>query len=208
MEIHIQPAAMEEDSSADASARPIERVPSLPRVFADMPHDFPGDDFCCIICTELLLRPVTMACGHTVCLHCLSQWFSQQADDKVCPQCRQNLNQVDIKQCAVNIQMEAIVSSCFPERSTQRALAHAETIEVLNRERRERLLAEHIRSSQEEDERVTRPPFPPSPPLRGRRQRHRAQNGVFPLTVLLTRAIASCVTKTITAPLERLVSQP
>lgn len=204
----------------EASPRPSKGVPSvgsLPRVFVDINTD---DDFCCTICTELLLRPVTLSCGHTVCLHCLKTWLEHQGPGpKVCPQCRQVMNLTAAEDCAVNIQMEAIVSRCFPERFTQRTLEYAETLQILNRERRERLQAEALRSSLEEEERdrlrlsqgelgggrgERAGVMPPSPGLRARRERHRAsQNGVFPLTVLLTRAIASCVTKTVTAPLER-----
>ena len=33
-------------------------------------------EFACCVCTELLLRPCTLICGHTICMHCLSQWMN------------------------------------------------------------------------------------------------------------------------------------
>lgn len=43
-------------------------------------------DFNCIICMELLISPVSLECGHTMCLMCCEQLIK-----RVCPVCRRNI---------------------------------------------------------------------------------------------------------------------
>lgn len=42
----------------------------------------------CRICLRLLYEPYTIACGHTFCYGCLSQWFVSSKARKTCPDCR------------------------------------------------------------------------------------------------------------------------
>ncbi|KAI9875573.1 MAG: hypothetical protein M1830_008325 [Pleopsidium flavum] len=42
----------------------------------------------CRICLRPLYEPYTIACGHTFCYGCLSQWFVNNRATKTCPDCR------------------------------------------------------------------------------------------------------------------------
>ncbi|KAI9839628.1 MAG: hypothetical protein M1819_002254 [Sarea resinae] len=42
----------------------------------------------CRVCVRLLYEPYTIACGHTFCYSCLSQWFANNKSHKTCPDCR------------------------------------------------------------------------------------------------------------------------
>jgi len=45
----------------------------------------------CRICLRLLYEPYTIACGHTFCYGCLSQWFVNNRARKTCPDCRHHV---------------------------------------------------------------------------------------------------------------------
>lgn len=48
----------------------------------------------CSICLELMADPVTIPCGHSYCMACItSYWNSDQQRRPQCPQCRQNFVQ-------------------------------------------------------------------------------------------------------------------
>ena len=67
--------------------------------------------FCCIICQDIVFKPVTTPCGHNFCISCLERSFSATGK-KECSSCRKDLGK-DYEP-AVNNNLKTILNSMFP----------------------------------------------------------------------------------------------
>ncbi|XP_062873014.1 E3 ubiquitin/ISG15 ligase TRIM25-like [Trichomycterus rosablanca] len=58
---------------------------------AEAAKSFYVDHFCCPVCLEVLKDPVTIPCGHTYCMDCISNVWADVDQNGVysCPQCRE-----------------------------------------------------------------------------------------------------------------------
>jgi len=71
----------------------------------------------CSICLNMLAEPISIPCGHTFCRPCLVT--AQQRSQKKCPICRA-VCVVDASIQNENIQLSAILKTCFPQQYTER----------------------------------------------------------------------------------------
>uniref|UniRef100_A0A672L9F1 RING-type domain-containing protein n=1 Tax=Sinocyclocheilus grahami TaxID=75366 RepID=A0A672L9F1_SINGR len=58
------------------------------------PSEVFQDEFTCPVCLDLLKDPVTIQCGHSYCMSCITDCLNEEDDKRVysCPQCRQTFS--------------------------------------------------------------------------------------------------------------------
>lgn len=76
-----------------------------------------GPDIDCVICSRLLLDPVTVPCGHSFCKQCL-----QRALDfaNVCPSCRSVMHFDDLVTLPVSTVLRNIIETALPQEYSMR----------------------------------------------------------------------------------------
>ncbi|KAA0706294.1 E3 ubiquitin/ISG15 ligase TRIM25 [Triplophysa tibetana] len=59
-----------------------------------MAEGFSEDEFMCSVCLDLLKDPVTVPCGHTYCMRCITDCWNHEDQTGIysCPQCRQTFS--------------------------------------------------------------------------------------------------------------------
>ncbi|KAJ1195296.1 hypothetical protein NDU88_004577 [Pleurodeles waltl] len=80
----------------NVSSPPLARQRQRTRHSSDMAAADPRaellEEATCSICRELYTDPVTLDCGHSFCLSCLTRFKASEDLEKSCPECRQKFN--------------------------------------------------------------------------------------------------------------------
>ncbi|TYZ68459.1 hypothetical protein PybrP1_004318 [[Pythium] brassicae (nom. inval.)] len=71
--------------------------------------DIPEELGCAICCSELMLQPASLACGHSFCKYCLELWLGTRAN---CPTCRQAVP--NDAPPSVNLALQQVIAAFFP----------------------------------------------------------------------------------------------
>ncbi|OQV20109.1 hypothetical protein BV898_05902 [Hypsibius exemplaris] len=97
------------------------------------------DSLECSICTDIMLDPVSLDCGHTFCLHCMAQDFARRTDGVlICCICRDGSS----KAVALNRSLRDVIDSAFPGETAHRR----EALTPAHRQAIARLMALHKKS--------------------------------------------------------------
>ncbi len=92
-----------------------ERLRLLQKRMPSTDTDAVDDDCCCVVCTEILVLPVTNRCGHTLCAPCYSLLMHAKGFARSCPMCRGPLHVTDVA-----IQLRNLVESRYPGQVARR----------------------------------------------------------------------------------------
>jgi len=74
------------------------------------------EELTCRICSDLLLYPVTLSCGHSFCKYCLQQKFDHTS---LCPTCKKCLH-IDPYLAMPSVVLESIIEEEFPHEIQRR----------------------------------------------------------------------------------------
>jgi len=74
--------------------------------------DYVEDIFCCIICQDIVFKPVTTPCSHNVCLSCLERSFSAGVFN--CSSCRADLGKDYLTTKPMNSNLKKALNVIFP----------------------------------------------------------------------------------------------
>jgi len=80
--------------------------------------DFVEEIFGCIVCMDVVFKPVTTECKHNICLACLRRSFD--AETYSCSACREDLPKDLAKECHVNQECRAVLNKVFPGYEAER----------------------------------------------------------------------------------------
>ncbi|XP_060064192.1 bifunctional apoptosis regulator-like [Ylistrum balloti] len=94
-------------------------------------------DIKCHICYELLVKPTSLACGHTFCRLCLVQWYNTSKRLE-CPDCRSPWQEVP----KVNIFIREVLQKDYPEKLKERE-------EALNTGENDKIIADFEKFGQQ-----------------------------------------------------------
>uniref|UniRef100_A0A672MDT2 RING-type E3 ubiquitin transferase n=1 Tax=Sinocyclocheilus grahami TaxID=75366 RepID=A0A672MDT2_SINGR len=87
----------------------------------------------CPVCSEILLEPVTMPCGHSVCLHCFQR--TVKLISLCCPLCRLRVSSWARRQSRekslVNTDLWELVRLSHPERCRRRLEQRDREFEII-----------------------------------------------------------------------------
>jgi len=74
--------------------------------------DYVEEIFCCIICQDIVYKPVTTPCKHNICLSCLERSYA--AGQKTCPSCRADLGDDYLSTKPTNPDLKKVLNTIFP----------------------------------------------------------------------------------------------
>jgi len=74
--------------------------------------DYVEEIFCCIICQDIVFKPVTTPCSHNICLECVERSFGAGAYN--CPSCRAELGKDYLTTKPQNNNLKKVLNAIFP----------------------------------------------------------------------------------------------